>query len=81
MMAYLDNLRFGLRYSKSLERQRPPRPGRSEPDPDGRIPRKPSCSGETPRDFDNRLWGLEEHLMGERLEDGKIYVRRRAERP
>ncbi|KAL8795334.1 MAG: hypothetical protein Q9195_002204 [Heterodermia aff. obscurata] len=29
------------------------------------------------RDVDDRLWDVEEHLMGERLEDGKVYVRRR----
>lgn len=29
------------------------------------------------RDFDDRLWSLEEHLLGEELEDGKIYVKRR----
>ena len=30
--------------------------------------------------FEDRLWDLEEHLMGERLEDGKIYVKRRVDR-
>ena len=31
----------------------------------------------TLQDFDDRLWSLEEHLMGETLSDGKVYVRRR----
>ena len=31
-------------------------------------------------DFEDRLWDLEEHIMGERLEDGKIYVKRRIDR-
>ena len=30
--------------------------------------------------FEDRLWDLEEHLMGERLEDGKVYVKRRVDR-
>ncbi|KAL6717039.1 hypothetical protein ACLMJK_004953 [Lecanora helva] len=34
----------------------------------------------TVQDFEDRLWDLEEHLMGERLEDGKIYVKRRVDR-
>ena len=29
------------------------------------------------KDVDNRLWDVEEHLMGERLEDGEVYVKRR----
>lgn len=28
-------------------------------------------------DFEDRLWDLEEHIMGERLDDGEIYVKRR----
>lgn len=28
-------------------------------------------------DLDDRLWDVEEHLMGERLEDGKVYIKRR----
>lgn len=28
-------------------------------------------------DTADRLWDLEEHLMGERLSDGEVYVRRR----
>ena len=32
------------------------------------------------QEFEDRLWDLEEHLMGERLEDGKIYVKRRRDR-
>ena len=31
-------------------------------------------------DLEDRLWDLEEHLMGERHEDGNIYVRRRVNR-
>lgn len=31
----------------------------------------------TLEDFDDRLWSLEEHLLGEKLEDGKVYVKRR----
>lgn len=31
-------------------------------------------------DVEDRLWDLEEHLMGERLEDGKIYVKRRVDK-
>ena len=27
--------------------------------------------------LDDRFWDLEEHVMGERLEDGNVYVRRR----
>lgn len=34
----------------------------------------------TIQDFNDRLWDLEEHIMGERLEDGKVYVRRRVDR-
>ena len=33
------------------------------------------------RDVDDRLWDVEEHLMGERLEDGKVYVKRRYHDP
>lgn len=32
------------------------------------------------QDFEERLWDIEEHIMGERLDDGKIYVRRRVDR-
>ena len=28
-------------------------------------------------DFDNRLWDLEEKILGEELSDGNVYVRRR----
>ena len=31
-------------------------------------------------EFDDRLWELEENVLGERLEDGNVYVRRRARR-
>lgn len=31
-------------------------------------------------DLEDRLWDLEEHFMGETLEDGNVYVRRRAKR-
>ncbi|KAM0793978.1 hypothetical protein BDR22DRAFT_50505 [Usnea florida] len=34
----------------------------------------------TIQDFEDRLWDIEEHLMGERLDDGNIYVRRRVNR-
>lgn len=34
----------------------------------------------TIQDFEDRLWDLEEHLMGERLDDGKVYVKRRVDR-
>lgn len=34
----------------------------------------------TVRKFEDRLWDLEEHLMGERLDDGRIYVKRRIDR-
>ncbi len=34
----------------------------------------------TIQDFEDRLWDIEEHLMGERLEDGKIYIKRRKDR-
>lgn len=34
----------------------------------------------TARKFEDRLWDLEEHLMGERLDDGRIYVKRRIDR-
>lgn len=33
----------------------------------------------TVQNFEDRLWDLEEHLMGERLDDGKIYVKRRVD--
>lgn len=29
------------------------------------------------QEFDDRLWGLEEKVLGEKLEDGNIYVKRR----
>jgi len=29
----------------------------------------------TIQDFEDRLWDIEEHLMGARLEDGKIYIK------
>ena len=32
------------------------------------------------QDFEDRLWDLEEHIMGERLDDGKVYVKRRVDR-
>ena len=32
------------------------------------------------QDFEDRLWDLEEHIMGERLEDGKVYVKRRVDK-
>lgn len=28
-------------------------------------------------DLDDRIYGLEEHFLGERLDDGKVYVKRR----
>lgn len=34
----------------------------------------------TVQDFEDRRRDLEEHLMGERLEDGKIYIKRRVDR-
>ncbi|KAL2051808.1 hypothetical protein ABVK25_007964 [Lepraria finkii] len=34
----------------------------------------------TVQDFEDRLWDLEEHIMGERLEDGKVYVKRRVDK-
>lgn len=34
----------------------------------------------TIQDFEDRLWDIEEHIMGERLDDGNIYVRRRVNR-
>ena len=42
--------------------------------------RKIHTIDKTVQDFEDRLWDLEEHLMGERLDDGKIYVKRRADR-
>ena len=30
--------------------------------------------------FEDRLWDLEEHVMGEKLDDGNVYVRRRRDR-
>ncbi|CAF9924590.1 MAG: hypothetical protein ALECFALPRED_002794 [Alectoria fallacina] len=32
------------------------------------------------QDFEDRLWDIEEHIMGERLDDGRIYVKRRVDR-
>lgn len=29
------------------------------------------------QDLDDRLYALEEHFLGETLEDGKVYVKRR----
>ena len=34
----------------------------------------------TIQDFEDRLWDLEEHIMGERLDDGKVYVKRRVDK-
>lgn len=34
----------------------------------------------TIQDFEDRLWDIEEHIMGERLDDGKIYIKRRVDR-
>ena len=34
----------------------------------------------TIQDFEGRLWDLEEHIMGERLDDGKVYVKRRVDK-
>jgi len=42
--------------------------------------RKLHTIDKTVQDFEDRLWDLEEHLMGERLVDGKIYVKRRVDR-
>lgn len=32
------------------------------------------------QDLEDRLWDLEEHIMGERLDDGKVYVKRRVDK-
>lgn len=29
------------------------------------------------QEFDDRLWGLEERVLGDKLEDGNVYVKRR----
>ena len=42
--------------------------------------RKVTHMEKTLESFEDRLWDLEEHLMGERLEDGKIYVKRRVDK-
>ena len=42
--------------------------------------RKLHTMDKTIQDFEDRLWDLEEHIMGERLDDGKVYVKRRVDR-
>ncbi len=42
--------------------------------------RKLHTMDKTVQDYEDRLWDLEEHLMGERLDDGKIYIKRRIDR-
>ena len=42
--------------------------------------RKLHTVDKTIQDFEDRLWDLEEHIMGERLDDGKVYVKRRVDR-
>ena len=42
--------------------------------------RKLHTMDKTIQDFEDRLWDLEEHIMGERLDDGKVYVKRRVDK-